>query len=238
MILTDADIRAASADPDGGIGIEPFDADSVQPASYDLRVGAEAAVSSLKAVVDLESKGFVTVEPGDFVIVSTMELLRFDNRHVGRFGLMSSYSRRGLIATVGPQIDPGFRGRLFVGLTNLTRRAISLPHGDPFLSVEFHRLEKPSEHAYNGPFQDREKLSPHEIRAVMDHEYLSQTDMMRSLEALVSTVGELKDAVAKLEGLPGVVEGIRQNVTWRYPLLVSAIVAAIILVGGFVFSLV
>lgn len=208
MILSDRDIR--SAHQGGKIGIEPFSETSVQPASYDLRVGTQAAISSDKQVVDLATKGFVQIKPGDFVIVSTYEKLQLDASHAGRFGLTSTYARRGLIASVGAQVDPGFRGRLFVGLTNLSTKPITLPHMDVFLTVEFHLLERPVAAPYSGPYQDRDELTPEDIRVVMEREYMSQTEMMRTLETLVSTV-----------------EGLKQSMNWRLPLTMGLIVAAI-----------
>lgn len=179
----------------------------MQPASYDLRVGNQAACSSEKEVVNLFKAGFVTVKPGDFVIVTTYEKLAMSARHVGRFGLTSSYARKGLIATVGAQIDPGFRGRLTVGLTNLSTKPIVLPYKDVFLTAEFHRLEQAVEVAYSGPYQGRDELSPEDIQLVMEREYMSQTEMMRTLEALVTTVDSLK-----------------QSLTWRLPLTLGVII--------------
>ena len=167
----------------------------MEPASYDLRVGAQAATSSSREVTNLATKGFVEVKPGDFVIVSTLETIQLDDRHVGRFGLTSSHARRGLIATVGPQIDPGFRGRLTIGLTNLSTKPITVAYRDAFLTVEFHRLDQPVERPYSGQYQNRVELAPEDIRSVMEREYMSQTEMMRTLEALVSTVDGLKQSV-------------------------------------------
>ncbi len=139
MILSERDIRAAQGNE---IKIDPFSEEWLQPASYDLRVGNQAACSSNKQVTDLTTAGFVEIKPGDFVIVITYEKLALSAQHVGRFGLTSTYARKGLIATVGAQIDPGFEGRLTVGLTNLSTKPLVLPHKDTFLTVEFHRLEK------------------------------------------------------------------------------------------------
>lgn len=211
MILSDSEIR--SARESGRIAIEPFADASVQPASYDLRVGRQAAISSDKQVVDLTTSGFVQIKPGDFVIVSTQEKLELDASHVGRFGLTSTYARKRLIASVGAQVDPGFRGRLFVGLTNLSTKPITLPHADVFLTVEFHGLERPVDTPYAGPYQDRDELAPEDIRVVMEREYMSQTEMMRTLETLVSTV-----------------DGLKQSLNWRLPLTMGVIVAAIMTV--------
>lgn len=221
MILTDNDIRAAQSTEDGGVSISPFDPAAVEPASYDLRVGSQAATSSSRKVTDLAKEGFVEVKPGDFVIVSTFETIRLDNRHVGRFGLTSSHARRGLIATAGPQIDPGFHGRLTIGLTNLSTKPIALAHKDAFLTVEFHRLEVPVDEPYSGKYQDRVELAPDDIRSVMEREYMSQSEMMRTLEALVTTV-----------------DGLKQSVNLRLPLTLAGFLTLFSIIVAFIVAFV
>ncbi len=202
MILSDRHIRSAQNAEQGGVKIEPFIDKLVQPASYDLRVGNQAASSAGKKVIDVEKAGFVEIKPGDFVIVITAEFLALDAQHVGRFGLTSSYARKGLIATVGTQIDPGFNGRLTVGLTNFSNKSIVLPHEDTFLTAEFHRLARPVEAVYSGPYQNRDKLSSEDIKLVMEREYMSQTEMMRTLEALVLSV-----------------KGLERTINWHLPMM-------------------
>ena len=219
MILSDQDILATCKNGTS-IAIEPFSEESIQAASYDLRVGDQAASSAEKKVFDLTKTGFIEVKPGDFVIVLTHERLMLNEQHAGRFGLTSSYARKGLLATVAPQVDPGFRGRLIIGLTNLSSKPIVVPHNDRFLTIEFHRLEQPSSSPYDGPYQGRDKLSPEDIKTVMEREYMSQPEMMRTLETLVSTVEELK-----------------QTVSWRLPLILGAIVAAGFVLTGILASL-
>ncbi|MYA15345.1 MAG: dCTP deaminase [Gammaproteobacteria bacterium] len=225
MVLTDQDIREEVTSPDGGIVIAPFDPDAVQPASYDLRVGGQAATSESRKVTDLASEGLVEIKPGDFAVVSTLEEIRLDDQHVGRFGLTSTHARSGLIATAGPQIDPGFHGRLTIGLTNLSTNAIPLVYKDPFLTVEFHRLGKRVAKPYTGRYQDRVALAPDDIRSVLDRQYTSQTDMMLTLQSLVRTVDSLKDTI----------HGVEKSLNVRLPLwlavflvLFSGIVAAIV----------
>ena len=86
----------------------------------------------------------------------------------------------------------------------------TLPHADVFLTVEYHRLERPVDTPYAGPYQGRDELAPEDIRVVMEREYMSQTEMMRTLETLVSTV-----------------DGLKQSLNWRLPLTMGLIVAAI-----------
>ena len=107
-----------------------------------------------------------------------------------------------------------------VGLTNLSAKPISLPYKDVFLTVEFHRLEQSAAAPYAGPYQGREELAPEDIRAVMEREYMSQTEMMRTLEALVSTV-----------------ESLKQSVNWRLPLTLGLILTVFLSLGAMLVGL-
>src|ERR1700733_7631316 len=135
MILTDHQIVAAYKQ--GDIVIEPFDEHQVQGATYDLRIGQQGATTTSKKVVNIKETGFITIQPGDFAVITVDEILRLGPQYVGRFGLRSKFARKGLIATTGPQIDRGYHGRLIIGMTNLSPKPITLSYGDDFLSVEF-----------------------------------------------------------------------------------------------------
>jgi len=189
IILNDSQIMGAMRN--GEIILDPFDEKQVQGASYDLRVGEQAATTSSKKVVNIREHGFVLLQPGDFAVVTAYESLKLDAQHVGRFGLRSKYARKGLIATTGPQIDPGYHGRLIVGITNLSPKPVSLPFKDDFLTIEFHRLEEPCAHPYCGPYQDRMTLGPEEIEAITESEGLALSEMLTGLRSLTTNVGAL-----------------------------------------------
>lgn len=93
-------------------------------------------------------------------------------------------------------------------VTNLSSKPITLSHMDTFLSVEFHRLQAPASKPIPTGNQDRLQRAPDDISEVMEREYMSQTEMMRMLEALVSSV-----------------EGLKQVVNLRLPLIFSGFLA-------------
>ena len=198
MILSDR--RIEEAVENGRIVIEPFERKQVQSASYDLRVGNQGATTSSKRVVDVRSAGFVILEPGDFGVITVHEKIGLDTQHAARFGLRSKYARKGLIATTGPQIDPGFRGRLIIGLTNLTPRPVPVPYLDDIVSVEFHRLEEPVETPYSGPYQDRMELGAEEIEFIAESEGMALSEMIHTLRSLSENVGILTKDVSLLTG--------------------------------------
>jgi dUTPase len=131
------------------------------------------------------------VQPGDFAIVEVLEEIRLGPQYVGRFGLRSKYARKGIIAAAGPQIDPGFHGRLMLGLTNLTPRPVSIPYKDDFVSVEFHRLEQATTQPYNGPYQGRVHLGPEEIEAIAETEGMAFSEVITTLRSLSQNVAVL-----------------------------------------------
>jgi dCTP deaminase len=221
MILTNDQILAAYKS--GDIIIEPFDEEQLQGASYDLRVGEQGATTSEKHLVKIAEKGFIVLHPGDFAVVTVHEILRLGPQYVGRFGLRSKYARKGVVATTGPQIDPGYHGRLIVGLTNLTPRAISLPHRDDLLTVEFHKLDQPTTKPYSGPYQDRVELGAEEIEFITEQEGLALSEMLTMLRSLSENVGNLTSQMKMLQ--------------WMIPLIVTVGIAVISIVVSVIVSL-
>ena len=189
VILTDSDILHATEKD--SVGIDPFLERQVQPASYDLRIGKQAITSSCRSLIDIERNGFFELTPGDFAIVTTREKLKFDLSHTARIGLRSKYARKGIIATTGPQVDPGYHGRLKIGLTNLSPHSVSFPFEDDFITLEIHSLTKPASKGYSGPYQDEETLSPDDISAVTEGENIGFASMLDSLQSLSRNVGEM-----------------------------------------------
>lgn len=189
MILNNKQIEEAYRE--GDILINPFDERQVQAASYDFRVGEQGATTSSKKIVNIKQNGYMLLQPGDFGVITVLEEIRLGPQYVARFGLRSKYARKGLIATTGPQIDPGYHGRLIIGVTNLTPKAVSLPYNDDLVSVEFHRLEEPSTKPYCGPYQNKMELGAEEIEFITETEGMALSEVLTTLRSLSENVGAL-----------------------------------------------
>jgi dCTP deaminase len=253
VILTNDQIADAVAN--GEITIEPFSLSQIQGATYDLRVGDEAATTSSKRKLNVKELGFFVIQPGDFATVVTLEELRFSPSHVGRFGLRSKLSRKGLVSAIGPQIDPGYHGRLTIALANLSPRPISLSHGEDFVSIEIHRLELPSSKPYDGPYQGRLSLGPEEIETIAESEGLAFSEVVTTLRSLSANAGNLTNDVGKLttdvSGLTSNVQQLTADVRtlmsriaelagqfsgsrWLVPLLVGLIMGLLGMIVGII----
>jgi dCTP deaminase len=157
MILVDWQIREAVESQE--IGIRGFSEECVEPASYDLRVGEEGCTSSSGGTVQVGEEGELRIAPGEFALVLSHEYLKLPSNFLGRFGLRSTHARRGLLAATGPQVDPGFEGKLAIGLVNFSPETIMLAYLEKFCSLELHRLNSRARHAYDGPYQKQEHLT-------------------------------------------------------------------------------
>ena len=110
MILSDRDLRALVES--GRLVIDPFDPDSVQPSSIDLRVGNQFRVfansrhpyidvrqpmEGLTEIVEASDDEPFILHPGEFVLGSTLERVAIPNDMVGRLEGKSSLGRLGLL---------------------------------------------------------------------------------------------------------------------------------------------
>ena len=128
-----------------------------------------------------------------------MEEIKLNAQHTGRFGLRSKYARKGLLATTGPQVDPGYHGRLIIGLTNLSPTPVSLSFKDDFISLEFHRLEEPATNPYSGPYQDKLTLGAEEIETITEGTGMAISEVITTLRSVSSNVAILTGEVKTLQ---------------------------------------
>src|SRR5713101_7809564 len=167
VILVDHQIRKAI--DRGELVITDFDERSLQPASYDLRIGSHIyGGQEPDKPIDLTANGRAyRLPPYGNVVLETLEDLKVPVNMTGRIGLKSGFARRGLIASTGPQIDPGFEGKLFVSLFNVTAVAHVLEYADTFLTIEFHHLDSKPTTSYECPYQGRYSIGADVLDALV-----------------------------------------------------------------------
>lgn len=133
MALSDSEIR--SAIEKGHLRILPRIA-KLNPAGIDLRVDRK-----------------VFLEPGNQMLVATVEKVELSETVLGILHLRSSLAREGFIASLA-LVDPGFRGQLTISLYNAGGRSVSLRKGDRFLQLTLFRLGNPAQRSYVGNYQN------------------------------------------------------------------------------------
>lgn len=162
MILSDHTIREQVSA--GRIVIDPFDPDSVQPSSVDLRLDSlfRVFVNHHTPVIDVKlpqdeltelreikpDQAFM-LHPGEFVLGSTLERVGVPDDLVGRLEGKSSLGRLGLLihSTAG-FIDAGFQGHVTLELSNVATLPITLYPGMKIGQISFLRMTTPADNPY------------------------------------------------------------------------------------------
>lgn len=111
----------------------------LRPAAYTLTIGSDYVDSSGKIKKMKKSEPFFYMEPNSIVYVSTAEELNLPFYVAARFNLRVKWVYRGILLGTGPQVEPGFTGKLSCPLFNLTDRAVKIKCGDQFATIDFER---------------------------------------------------------------------------------------------------
>ncbi len=163
MVLSDRTIKEELAK--GRIVIEPMGEDCLQPASVDLRLDREilrfpdaSEYSYLDVQEDNTGLGYTEeipdlmpyiLEPGAFILASTLEYVELPSDVVARLEGKSSLGRLGLLihSTAG-YVDPGWKGQLTLEISNVASARIALRYGMKISQISFLRLSTPAENPY------------------------------------------------------------------------------------------
>ena len=163
MVLSDRTIKDEIAK--GRIIIEPLIPDCIQPASVDLHldkkllvfkpqrypayIDVRRSLDHLNEPVELDEDEAFFLEPGEFVLVSTLESITLPDDVVGRLEGKSSLGRIGLLihSTAG-YVDPGWQGNLTIELSNVAKLPITLYYKMKIGQLSFLRLTSPVDRLY------------------------------------------------------------------------------------------
>lgn len=166
MVLSDRTIKEEIAK--GRIVIEPLALSCIQPASIDLHLDKKLLVfrrqrypsyidirqnlSDLNELVEIDEDNAFFLNPAEFVLASTLELLTLPDDIVGRLEGKSSLGRIGLLihSTAG-YVDPGWQGHLTLELSNVAKLPIALYYKMEIGQISFLQLTSPVDRPYGSP---------------------------------------------------------------------------------------
>ncbi|MEE8471410.1 MAG: dCTP deaminase [Dehalococcoidia bacterium] len=163
MVLSDRTIREEIGR--GRILIEPLASGSIQPASVDIHLDRNLLVfktwrhpffidvkqnlDGLNELVEIDEDNPFLLNPGEFVLGSTLEAVTLPDDIVGRLEGKSSLGRIGLLihSTAG-YVDPGWQGHLTLELSNVAKLPVTLYQGMKIGQLSFLRLTTAAENLY------------------------------------------------------------------------------------------
>ncbi|MBP7060438.1 MAG: dCTP deaminase [Candidatus Moranbacteria bacterium] len=162
MILSDRDIKKELRSKE--ITIKPFQAECLQPASYDVHLDRHFLVFNVNSnfVIDprdiskdlmqkvsiSKTEPFI-LHPGEFALGVLLEETGVSDKLVGRLEGKSSLGRLGLIIhTTAGFLDAGNSLKMTLELFNAGRIPLKLHYGMPIGQMAFEYLSSPCERPY------------------------------------------------------------------------------------------
>lgn len=130
--------QIARAVRDGIIGIDPFVAKNLRPASIHLTLHASVRTSG--GLIDITRGKAFDLAGGASVQASTVESVELPNDYLGRIGAVAQLCEHGILASAPLQVEPGFKGRLHFHLFNAGNAGFRLRAGMAVVALEFYRL--------------------------------------------------------------------------------------------------
>lgn len=185
--------------------IEPFDAARIDCASYPLRVGGQAFVTSDRFIDSAPGDALVTmlaappqhtlrIPPGQFAFLLTHEVIKVPTNALALISIKAKYKFQGLINVSGFHVDPGWNGKLLFSVYNAGPTEVIIENEQTMFMIVYADLDQPSsvDYTYDGSAQGRNRIDPSLIQG-MTSQVFSPLMLQRQMKALSSEV----EAVSK-----------------------------------------
>jgi len=162
VLLSDRDITAAI--DAGRVVLDPYEPSMVQPSSVDVRLDRYFRVfenhryphidpsveqAELTRLVECGPDEAFILHPGEFVLGATYEAVTLPDDIAARLEGKSSLGRLGLLihSTAG-YVDPGWKGKLTLELSNVANLPIALYFGMKIGQISFFEMSSPVDRPY------------------------------------------------------------------------------------------
>lgn len=118
--------------------IEPFKAEKLKPAGYELSVGALYSMGGKTfRLTDTPGDNEISISPFEVVVIQTLERLNMPEFLIARWNVRTRWAYQGLLWVGAAQVDPGFKGYLACPLYNLSDSTVLLHYGEEIAVIDF-----------------------------------------------------------------------------------------------------
>jgi deoxycytidine triphosphate deaminase len=153
-LLSDGDIKAA-VEAGYLLEREGFLLENAKYACYEIRVGSQYEVLKfdnddvVHVSREIAQGQSIDIPPGATFLIIAEETFRIPTNIFAKITTVGQVFASGLAAE-NTFADPGYTGPLYLTMTNVSSRILSLKRGDPLARVEFHKLQNIPERTHIG----------------------------------------------------------------------------------------
>jgi len=126
--------------------VDPFNNNDLKSASYEAKICGicwywdEEGIKQ-KELIDAPNKTF-TLKQNSIAFVEVEPKFRLPDYIALRFNLKITHVYRGLLLGTGPLIDPGYVGKIYIPLHNLTSNSYTFEYGEGLIWIEFTKVSE------------------------------------------------------------------------------------------------
>lgn len=168
MPMLDRQVQVGPATIDVRLGTQFRILKRTDEAGVDPGAHTQGALEQSQRRVTIAFGNALWLHPGQFVLGSTLEFLRFP-LHLGGYVVgRSSWGRAGLLVATAIMVQPGFAGSLTLELVNHGESPIALYAGCRIAQIAVHSLSAPTGHGYQGKYSG--PIGPQVSRLAQEHD--------------------------------------------------------------------
>lgn len=124
--------------------IEPFSIEKVKGVTYTCHFSGkyfywDGTSDNLVRRTEADDSELI-LRPNSITYLEINEILRVPDYLIIRYNLQVTHVYKGLLLGTGPIVDPGFEGRLYIPLHNLTSNEYRVKKGAPLITLEFTKI--------------------------------------------------------------------------------------------------
>ncbi|MDR0472410.1 MAG: hypothetical protein LBH43_01895 [Treponema sp.] len=123
--------------------IDPFCAKNLSGATYTCEFSGEYIfwdANKIKHKQTLSKDAELPIKPNSIIFLGIKPMFNIPEYMVLRFNLRVKNAYKGLLLGTGPIIDPGYTGKLFIPLHNLTSNEYCIKNDATLIDIEFTKL--------------------------------------------------------------------------------------------------
>ncbi len=233
MIMILHDKRIESLVAENHIGIDPYNPytedghfNQLQPASYDLKIGRVVRAGNKLDIQTAENNSSrIIIEAHNWALVESKEIIKLPLDICASYGVTSSVARSGLIQFGGPQIDPGYNGKIYCQIFNPTLADVVIDINKPFFTMIFYQLTDKSQ-GYMGENQGQREFKTEDLQRMLTIESKDFSKVIKTVDRLETgmlnlqaDVHEIKEVVTIAKPFLSKLSNIKKYAKWITGLL-------------------
>jgi len=184
--------------------IQNGDPQCAEGIKYDFRLSSQILKSSFKRPIDASrlserEKGDLSIAPGEMIFVLSEERLNLPGNVVAHLSPKRKLSHAGVLAIGGFCVDPGYKGRLLIGLYNFSSTNFPLIPGKKVIAATFYELNHDEAIGAAHPEAAIEDFPEELIRMIASYEPMSIKSVADLVKQLSQELESLKTEIRSHE---------------------------------------